>query len=78
MFELFRSPSSVNVCFTIEGVEPAAVCEYLHKEGLIMVGYSQCKGTTFIRMACINADIQKIDVDHFFEQIKVAVKALKA
>lgn len=78
MFEMFRSPESVNVCFTIDGVEPEAVCEYLHKEGLIMVGYSQCKGTTFIRMACINADIEKTDIDNFFKQIKVAVKALTA
>lgn len=78
LFELFRSPESVNVCFTIAGVQPEKVCEYLHKQGLIMVGYSQAKGTTFIRMACINADIQKTDVDHFFEQIKIAAKALKA
>jgi glutamate/tyrosine decarboxylase-like PLP-dependent enzyme len=77
IFELFRSPESVNVCFTIEGVEPEKVCDYLHKKGLIMVGYSQIKGTTFIRMACINAEIQKADVDHFFEQVKVAVEALR-
>jgi hypothetical protein len=43
-----------------------------------MVGYSQSKGTTIIRMACINADIEKTDVDNFFKQIKVAVKALTA
>lgn len=76
-FELFRSPESVNVCFTVDGVKAEDICDYLHKQGLIMVGYSQAKGTTFVRMACINADIEKTDIDHFFKQVKIAAKALR-
>lgn len=77
LFTLFRSPESVNVCFTIEGFKPEDICAYLHREGKIMVGYSQAKGTTFIRMACLNADLQTKDVDNFFAQIKNAVEELR-
>lgn len=78
LFKLFREPVSVTVCFTVEGVATEKICEQLHKEGLIMVGYSKNKETTFVRMACINADIQKEDIDYFFEQVKIVVKQLKA
>lgn len=69
-FKLFRTPESVNVCFTIEGVSAEAVCKKMHEEGLAMVGYSKSKGATFVRISFINANLQYEDVDNFFEQVK--------
>lgn len=76
LLQLFRSPESVNVCFTITGVRSEDLCAYLHQEGMAMVGYSTTKGTTFVRMACLNADLRFEDIDYFFEQVKQAAKAL--
>jgi len=74
---LFRTPISVTICFTVEGVDEAALCQYLHQQGMAMVGYSSTKGSTFVRMACINADLTTEDVDYFFEQVQKATTMLK-
>ena len=76
LFKLFRRPESVNVCFTINGVDPVMICQYLHKKGLLMVGYSKAKGTTFIRMACLNAALNTKDIDDFFSHVKYAAKEI--
>lgn len=77
LLALFRQPESVNVCFTVAGVAPEELCAYLHQEGMAMVGYSKAKGTTFVRMACLNTDLSFGDVDGFFDRVLEAGLELK-
>lgn len=77
-FTLYCEPESVNVCFNVMDIDAPELCSYLHEKSMAMVGYSGRGGHTFVRMACINADLSFDDIDSFFDHVKKAALELSA
>jgi glutamate/tyrosine decarboxylase-like PLP-dependent enzyme len=68
--ELLQQPESINICFAVKGKSAAEICDRLDKEGLIKVGYGSFKKQKFIRLVCVNPDMDEADLDNLFRQIK--------
>jgi len=73
---LAEDPQSVNVCFTVQGVSPEAICDYLDRTGALKVGHGLVKGHSTIRLVCVNANLATEDIDRFFDEVKQAARAL--
>lgn len=68
--DLIQEPACVAVCFEVSGKSSMDICNVLNHEGLIKVGYGSAKKKKFIRMVCVDADMQESDIDNFFEKVK--------
>jgi glutamate/tyrosine decarboxylase-like PLP-dependent enzyme len=75
---LVRPPESVNVCFTVEGVDAPSLCQALHERGRAMVGYAKVDGHEVVRLACASADLREADLDQFFEDVLQTAAELRA
>lgn len=75
---LHLDPSSITVCFTVEGVESEAVCERLHAEGSALIGYGEVFGEQTIRLVTVNPEITFEDLDRLFEAILACAPASSA
>ena len=67
---LLKRPESVNVVFSVQGVEAAALCEALHVRGLAMVGCASVEGVNAIRLVCVNADTTEEGIDEFLCDVR--------
>jgi glutamate/tyrosine decarboxylase-like PLP-dependent enzyme len=74
---LVKRPQSVNVCFTIRGVDAAEVCDRLDREGRIKVSHGEVDGRPTIRLVCANPALSEADLDAFFREVKLAADALR-
>ncbi|MFA5747783.1 MAG: aminotransferase class V-fold PLP-dependent enzyme [Candidatus Absconditabacterales bacterium] len=68
--KLMLEPECVNICFQVKGKSSKEICNKLDAEGKIKVSYGYWKGEEFIRLVCVNADMNKKDIQHFFECVK--------
>ena len=75
--QLIAEPISTNICFNIKGVDPVSLCDFLHVQGLAVVGYSEVKGLKFVRMSIVNPEIEEKDLDNFFNIVLEAAKHLE-
>lgn len=70
---LLFQPEATNVCFTLTGVDSAAICDALHADGSIMVGHGEVRlgdeVTNSIRLVFTHPDITEADVEHFFAEV---------
>ena len=66
---LSKTPESVNVCFEVRGRSSEDVCERLRREGRALVGYGIVDDRPVVRLALVNGDIGRDDVDAFFDEV---------
>lgn len=73
---LTRPPESVTVCFEVDGRRSDDVCELLRREARALVGYGVVDGRRVVRLALVNAALERTDVDAFFDEVlEVAERA---
>lgn len=75
--KLAQEPESVNVCFTVDGVSSQALCDRLDRTGALKVGHGKVNDQVTVRLVCVNPDLSKEDIDHFFEEVLAAAHWLK-
>ena len=73
---LRKQPESTNVCFELEGASSEAICEWLRREGIAMVGYADVDGRRVVRLAISNGATTQKDIDGFLEGVERAGEAL--
>jgi glutamate/tyrosine decarboxylase-like PLP-dependent enzyme len=74
---LAREPQSVNICFTIDGVDAAAVCDLLDRTGRAKISHGDVGGVDTVRLVCVNPDLDESDFDGLFEDIRWAASQLR-
>jgi ribulose bisphosphate carboxylase small subunit len=63
-------PPFLNVCFAIKWVDAGLLCERLDQKWLIKVGYGKTDHHgKFIRMICVDPDMNQSDIDYFFQEL---------
>lgn len=67
---LYLEPACINVCFEVVGKSSIEICNQLNHQGLIKVGYGKVRGKKYIRMVCVDPDMEEQDIRHFFEKVK--------
>ncbi len=68
--ELIQEPDCVTVCFEVLGHSAVDICTQLNQMGLAKVGYGKARAKTFVRMVCVDPDMQEQDLDQFFEKLR--------
>ncbi|MFZ2150792.1 MAG: aminotransferase class V-fold PLP-dependent enzyme [Candidatus Absconditicoccaceae bacterium] len=68
--KLIIQPECINVCFQVIGKDSRQLCEKLDKQGIIKVSYGNRKKQEFIRMVCVDADMDTKDIQNFFRLVK--------
>jgi hypothetical protein len=63
-------PECINVCFQVKSKSSHKICEELDKKWLIKVSYGRWKWQEFIRMVCVDADMNTKDIQNFFKLVK--------
>ncbi len=74
---LVKPPEFINVCFTIDGVDSAAMCQALLDEGRAMVGHAKVDGARVVRMA-IASPTTPDQLDTFFRSVERTAVELRA
>ena len=67
---LYRRPESFNVCFQVVGCSSIEICERLEREERLLVGYARLHGEEWIRLVCVNADLDETGLDTFFDEVE--------
>ena len=65
---LTLEPESLNVCFTVQGHDSPTICQRLHEQGRILVGFGEVQGQNVVRVIFVNPDLTAADVTHYYEQ----------
>ena len=73
---LCRRPESLNVCFQVIGRSTAEICDRLEREGRLLVGYVRWQDQDWIRLVCVNPDLDEADLETFFHQVKAVARSL--
>ena len=66
---MLLEPALLNVCFRVQDVDNAQLCEMLDQEGLIKIWYGTQEQGSFIRMICVDPDMNEKDIDYFFDTL---------
>ncbi|MFK7929305.1 MAG: aspartate aminotransferase family protein, partial [Myxococcota bacterium] len=64
-----RAPESMNLCFTVRGVDPDHLCRVLNQEAKSMVGFAFVTGVKVVRVVFLNPTVTTEDVDTFFDAV---------
>ena len=72
---LMKQPESINVTFTVEGVEPPDVCNALHENERAMVGHAMVDGVNVIRLA-VSAPTTPELIDRFLASVTMTAESL--
>lgn len=73
---LMKQPESINVTFTVDGVEPPAICDALYENELAMVGHAIVDGQNVIRLA-VSAPTTTEQIDRFLESVTQTADTLR-
>jgi glutamate/tyrosine decarboxylase-like PLP-dependent enzyme len=68
-FNLIREPESINVCFTVEGVDPLALCHRLLERERSVVGYATVDDIPVVRLAIASPTTHDA-LDRFFASVQ--------
>ncbi len=71
---LSLEPESFNVCFEVQGVPSAEICDRLERQARLLVSHVPGGGRDAIRLVCINPDLTGADLETFFREVKEAAK----
>jgi len=74
--ELIVEPEMTNVCFRVAGKSSESVCEALEKRSLMKVGYGMFRGKSCIRLVCVDAALEREDIDTFFDLVLEVARGL--
>lgn len=66
---LVREPASVNVCFTVDGIDAAALCRGLWEHGIAKIGHAVVDGVAVVRWVFVNPEITTDDIDAVFDEL---------
>ncbi len=77
-FTLVKQPQSINICFTVEGVDATEVCDLLDRAGRAKVSHGTVDGMATVRLVCVNPDLTEADLDAFFDHVRWAAGELLA
>lgn len=77
-FRLVKRPQSINLCFTVEGVDAREVCHVMDRAGRARVSHGTVDGVPTVRLVCINPDLSEADFDQFFDHVRWAADQLLA
>lgn len=72
-----RDPESLNLCFTVQDVDPPTLCRLLNFEGRAMVGFANVQGESVVRVVFLNPEVTTADVDAFFESVVTVAERLR-
>ncbi|MEQ1633980.1 MAG: aminotransferase class V-fold PLP-dependent enzyme, partial [Planctomycetota bacterium] len=75
-FVLIEEPSSINVCFRVRGVDPAALCEVLHRSGRLSIGHGLVGTQRALRLVCVNPEIGEPELRAILDEILQAATGL--
>lgn len=71
-------PSSVNVCFEIDGVPASVLCETLWRREIAQVGHAIHDGREVVRWVLVDPRITFADLDEVFDAVVATVASLRA
>lgn len=74
---LVKEPQSINLCFTIDGVDAREVCDLLDREGLAKVSHGTVDGVPTVRLVTANPALSEEDLDAFFAEVRRAAARLR-
>ncbi|MFG0259341.1 MAG: pyridoxal phosphate-dependent decarboxylase family protein [Phycisphaerales bacterium JB041] len=75
-FTLVKRPQSVNLCFTVDGVDAREVCHVMDRAGRARVSHGTVDGVPTVRLVCLNPDLVEADLDEFFDHVRWAADQL--
>jgi glutamate/tyrosine decarboxylase-like PLP-dependent enzyme len=75
-FTLIRDPESINVCFTVEGVDALALCQVLLERERSVVGYATVDDVPVVRLAIASPTTHEA-LDCFFASAERTAKELR-
>ena len=73
VLRLLMPPVIANVCFQVVGKSSEVACEALDKNSVLKVGYGIFRGESYIRLVCVNPEMETADIDRFFDAVIRAV-----
>lgn len=73
-YELYSYADSISICFNYKNVDPKDLCNSLHEDGKLMVGYGEFQGNVFVRLVTINTSNSKEDILNFFKVLETYVE----
>lgn len=74
--DLVLQPACLNVCFEVRGADARDICTRLDEERRLKIGYGETKGRRFIRLVCVNPELDGSDLAMIFEEIHTVARAL--
>jgi len=76
--ELTIEPASTTVCFSVNGVDSPAICDYLHDSGMAWIGYGNVFGEDVVRLVTSNPEVSEEDLDRLFDSVLAAADSILA
>lgn len=74
---LVREPASLNLCFTVAGVDADVLCTELNRQGRAMVGHALVDGQVVVRVVFLNASATPEHIDAFFAHVLETAAVLR-
>ena len=75
-FRLIEKPSSITVCFVVEGKSSQKICQELAESGLAKIGYGHIENREVIRLVTVNPGLAEADLDRLLEQVREVAAGL--
>lgn len=61
--------ASINVCFTVDGVDAARLCRALWEQGIAKIGHAEVAGQRVVRWVFVNPEVSVEDIDAVFDEM---------
>lgn len=69
---LTEAPPSINICFEVEGRSSEAICDWLAREGRMLIGHGVVEGRRVLRMVCVDPSLHEDDLRDALAEIRRA------
>ncbi len=73
---LAEPPASTIVCFEAPGRSSAEIAARLEREERVALGTARFGGKLFLRIVCVNPEIDEGDLDHLIDEVRAVAKTL--
>jgi glutamate/tyrosine decarboxylase-like PLP-dependent enzyme len=74
---LVREPESINLCFSVHGVQEDRLCTVLNEQGRVMVGHAIVDGAPVIRAVFLDPTVSNADVETLLDEIEIVAAELR-
>lgn len=75
--ELLMEPQYLNVSFEYRGRSSVSICERLERERRALVGYAYAKGRCVIRVAVVNPELTRADLEALLDEVEAVAPHCK-